>query len=236
MAVLQRPMPPVAVPVANLVPFGAQWSVAQSLSRTPPFSSTQLSGVFDTALGTSLASFLGGIPVVGGRQNLLLPPQADCVEVGPVTIVGGVRVQNFDVGYRPDGVRFVSDSKTLNDTKSVGKNFWNMVNDLGTEATTVHLRFPSAVVAFIVAIPMPCVSPRRTQMYHDTLSGMTGRDDIGAAPHKAEAIAFVLWDPTTGTVDSSFPPPPSQLRIERLSEQIEAAYVDRFAGTPPHRP
>jgi hypothetical protein len=236
LAILQRPMPLVAIPVATLKPFGTQWSLSESLSRTPPFSSTQLSGVFDEAVGASLASFLGGIPIVGGRQNVLLPPQADCVEVGPVTIVGGVRVQNFDVGYRPDGVRFVLDSKTLNDTKSVGKNFWNMVNDLGTEATTVHLRFPSAVVAFVVAIPVPCVSSRRTQMYHDTLRGMTGRDDIGAAPHKAEAIAFVTWDPTTGTVDPTFPAADSPLRLERLSEQIEAAYVNRFAGSPPHRP
>ncbi|MDP2935994.1 MAG: hypothetical protein Q8O86_05835, partial [Dehalococcoidia bacterium] len=72
------------------------------------------------------------------------------MEVGPVHIVGGVRPQNFDVGYRPDGVRFAFDSKTINDLDSVRKNWQNMVNDLATEATTVHSRFPYAVVAFMV--------------------------------------------------------------------------------------
>lgn len=229
-------MPPVVVAPAVLGPFGKRWAVTSSLSRTPPLSSTQLSGVFDDALGRSIAAFLGGIPIEPGRMNSLLPPSSDCVEVGPVTVVGGVRVQNFDVGYRPDGVRFVADSKTLNDSKSVGKNFWNMVNDLGTEATTVHLRFPSAVVSFVVAIPAPCLNPRRTQLYLDALAGITGRNDVGGPPHKAEAIAFVVWEPASGVVDPAFPPVGSSLRLDQLSIQIEQAYVDRFGGSPPHRP
>lgn len=28
-----------------------------------------------------------------------------------------------------------------------------MINDLGTEATTVHTRFPYAIVAFLVVVP-----------------------------------------------------------------------------------
>jgi len=51
------------------------------------------------------------------------------------------------VGYRPDGLRFAFDSKTLNDKKSIGKNWQNMINDLATEATTVHSRFPYASLA-----------------------------------------------------------------------------------------
>lgn len=66
------------------------------------------------------------------------------MEVGPTRVIGGIRPQNFDVAYRPDGVRFAYDSKTLNSRNSLGKNYQNMLNDLGTEAATVHIRFPSA--------------------------------------------------------------------------------------------
>ena len=52
------------------------------------------------------------------------------VEVGPVRVIGGVRPQNFDVGYRPDAIRFAFDSKSLNDRESIGKNWQNMINDL----------------------------------------------------------------------------------------------------------
>ena len=95
----------------------------------------------------------------------LTPSQPDCVEVSPVRIVGGVRPQNFYVGYRPDGVRFAFDSKTLNDSKSVGKNWQNMIHDLSTEAVTAHSRFPHAGVAFIVIVPEPCLGePQRSAM------------------------------------------------------------------------
>lgn len=67
---------------------------------------------------------LGGIPAVmpKSRMSLLPPSQYDeCIEVGDFRIVGGVRTPNFDIVYRPDGVRIAYDSKTLNDTKSIKK-------------------------------------------------------------------------------------------------------------------
>jgi hypothetical protein len=153
-------MPQVLVTAEQLMPFGTQWAQnGNALSRTPPYSSSQLGNIFDAAVGQALGVMLGGIPVMEpASATSLLPPATDCVEVGPVRIIGGVRPQNFDVGYRPDGIRFAFDSKTLNDTESVRKNYQNMINDLATEATTVHVRFPFAVVAFIVVIPVtvPC--------------------------------------------------------------------------------
>jgi len=50
--------------------------------------------------------------------------------LGKARIVGGIRPQNYDAAYRPDGPRVVYDSKTRNDRKSIGKNWQNMVNDL----------------------------------------------------------------------------------------------------------
>jgi hypothetical protein len=234
MATLGR-MPQVQVTDADLAPFGAQWAVnGRRLSRTAPHSSGQLGFVFDRALGNALAAMLGGIPVVKAAAGLL-PPMPDCVEVGPLQVVGGVRVQNYDVGYRPDGVRFLCDSKTLNDKKSVGKNSLNMINDLATEASTAHLRFPYAVVAFIVAFPEPCIEHARQVVMIETLERMTGRVGVSEPVHEAEAISFVLWDPATGAVNPGIPAPESPLRLERLSDQIEAAYRERYKGDPPHR-
>lgn len=115
-------MPPITISQVELARFGETWRAnGGSLSRTPPQSSSQLGNLFDEAVGNSLAVMLGGIPVVKPTATSLTAAIADCVEVGPVRIIGGVRPQNFDVGYRPDGVRFAFDSKTLNDSASLKK-------------------------------------------------------------------------------------------------------------------
>lgn len=108
-----KPMPSIVVTAQELLPFGQKWTSNQgSLSRTSPCSSTELGVLFDEKVGKALAVMLGDIPVVKPNKNSLVPSLSDCVEIGPCRIVGGIRPQNFDVGYRPDGVRFVYDTKT----------------------------------------------------------------------------------------------------------------------------
>lgn len=229
-------MPLVTVTQADLQPFGVRWTAnGQALSRTPPQSSGQLGDLFDSAVGTALGALLGNIPVVAPiSSNSLLPPAADCVEVGPVRIIGGVRPQNFDVGYRPDGVRFAFDSKTLNDLDSVRKNYQNMINDLATEATTVHTRFPYALVGFMVVVPAPClVDPQRSALT-GTLERLARRQSIDDPTHLAEAISLVIWEPSTGIINPNFPVPGSPLRIEQFSTRIQTAYYTRYQGLPPH--
>ncbi len=229
---LLAPMPQVVIPQADLVVYGQQW--VNSGNRLDRVSSGRLTRVIDNAVGTALAAMLGGIPIVTPNANALTPAASDVVEVGPVRVIGGVRPQNFDVGYRPDGIRFAFDSKTLNDTSSVGKNWQNMVNDLATEATTVHTRFPQAVVAFMVVIPTPCLTGLTQRSMIETLERLSRRTGIDQPHHLAEAISLVLWDPTTGTIAPNIPHPTSQIRIERFSELVEAAYVERYKGLPPH--
>jgi hypothetical protein len=228
-------MPPVSVSQADLALFGETWQRnGGSLSRTPPQSSSQLGNLFDDAVGKALAVMLGGISVVKPTATALTAAMTDCVEVGPVRVIGGVRPQNFDVGYRPDGVRFAFDSKTLNDAASVKKNWQNMVNDLATEATTVHSRFPHAVVAFMVIVPTPClVEPQRSAMI-ETLERLSRRVSVEAPDYMAEAISLVLWDPENGSLNENFPSSASPLRIEKFSGYVEAAYVSRYKGLPPH--
>ena len=177
---------------------------------------------------------LGGVSVVVPNSNALTPAQPDCVEVGPVRIIGGVRPQNFDVGYRPDGVRFAFDSKTLNDAKSVGKNWQNMVNDLATEATTVHSRFPHAVVAFLIAIPEPCLPEPQRSALVETLERLARRQRVEDATYMAEAISLVVWNPADGSIHPDIPTQNSPLRVEQFSRQVETPYVSRYKGLPPH--
>src|SRR5207245_5779689 len=168
-------------------------------------------------VGKALATMLGGITIVSPNLNSLIPPLSDCVEIGPVRVIGGVRPQNFDVGYRPDGVRFAFDSKTLNDRESVGKNWQNMINDLATEATTVHSRFPHAVVAFMVICPAPCVSSALRKATIETLERLARRSTVDGPLYMAEAISLVLWNPHNGSIHPIVPELASPLRIERFS-------------------
>ncbi len=228
-------MPPITIAQADLARFGSSWlHNGHRLSRTPPESSSELGELFDNAVGHALAAMLGNIPVVTPNRNALMPAQANCVEVGPVRIIGGVRPQNFDVGYRPDKVRFVFDSKTLNDADSIKKNWQNMVNDLATEATTVHSRFPHALVTFMVIVPKPCLMPAQQVALIQTLERLARRIAVDEPVYLAEAIALVAWNPDNGTIDTDIPDPDSPLRIEKFPNHTEAAYMSRYKGLPPH--
>lgn len=227
-----QPMPPIELPGARLTELAAHWDLAKAVL---PKKAGQVLGVLcDDAVGHCLATMLGGIPVLKPTgSTALLPPKPDCVEVGPARVIGGIRPQNFDVAYRPDGVRFAFDSKTLNTRASLSKNYQNMINDLGTEAATVHTRFPSAIVAFMVAVPAPCLGTHRKNLT-SALLRLSGRIFTAGDLHKAEVISFLVWNPATGTIDLSWPPSDSLLRLERFSEQVQRCYYDRFAGLPPH--
>ncbi len=232
-------MPALSIDCQVLAAFGNHWAKqvgkkkSAALSRSPPYSSGELGNLFDAAVGDALATMLGGIPIVKPGSKQLVASQTDCVEVGPVRVVGGVRPQNFDVGYRPDGLRFAFDSKTLNDKESIGKNWQNMINDLATEATTVHSRFPYAVVAFIVALPKPAIGSGLSAIL-GTLERLGGRRLVDEPEHRAEAISLVIWEPSTGLIDTALPDPASPLRVERFSEYVERSYIDRYKGLPPH--
>jgi len=236
---LQR-MPEIVIPRERLREWGAIWLAGDPSKKgdRPKYfvkkDGMDFGKVFDEQVGRSVAHLLGDIPMLSPNAREILPKETDCVEVGPVRVVGGVRPQNFDVGYRPDGVRFAFDSKTLNDAKSIQKNYQNMINDLGAEATTVHIRFPYAVVAFLVAFPEPALSTPQRDAMTETLERLSQRFSPEDAAHKAEAICLVIWDPETGDVSVKWPVATSPLRIGRFSQQIEDAYVARYKGLPPH--
>jgi len=225
-------MPPVTLDPNDLAQFGGKWSSGSNLNKKDAMDFGKL---FDRAVGTALATMLGGIPVVAPTNlSALIPPLPNCVEVGGTRIIGGVRPQNFDVCYRPDGVRFAFDSKTLNDAQSIGKNWQNMVNDLATEATTVHSRFPHAVVAFMVIVPAPSFTLARQRALVETLERLARRHGVDGPLYMAEAITLLVWNPANGMIEPGIPDVASPLRLERFSERTYEIYSVRYKGLPPH--
>lgn len=175
-------MPPITVSTETLLTWGERWSgTVGSRGATKPshrFDKKQgmdFGRLFDNAFGAALAQMLGNIPVVTPNANDLTPRERNCVEVGTTRVIGGIRPQNYDVAYRPDGPRVVFDSKTLNDRSSISKNWQNMINDLASEAATVHTRFPFCVVAFIVALPSTALREPQHRAIRSTLERLGSR-------------------------------------------------------------
>ena len=204
-----KPMPTIQVDTAKLKEWGQVWlgtvgsptkpkkkaDLPQpTVKRADRFDKKQgmdFGLVFDSAFGTALSKMLSNT-VLPPKANSLLPPAPDVVEVGTTRIVGGIRPQNYDAAYRPDGPRVVYDSKTLNDAKSIQKNWQNMINDLATEASTVHTRFPYCIVCFVVALPRPALKFGQEQALIRTLERLGSREDELDQHHLAEAISLVF--------------------------------------------
>ena len=239
-------MPEISIPQDRLAEWGAVWLGTQgsanvdgiprpkSPNRFDKKQGMEFGRVFDAAFGSALAAMLGGVSVVRPNANALTPSEPDCVEVGTTRVIGGIRPQNYDVAYRPDGPRVVFDSKTLNDASSIRKNWQNMINDLASEAATVHTRFPFCIVAFIVALPAPAVKPPQRRAIISTLERLGSRSDELDQHHLAEAISLVLWDPHSGDIEAEVPSRASTIHPYEMSKRIEAAYIDRYQHLPPH--
>jgi hypothetical protein len=242
MPALAETMPAIDISKEELKKWGQLWlgnKNPETQKGKEPFSfdrqqSVNFASFMDMAFAQALATALGGIPIVRPSTNSLRPAADDCVEIGAVRVIGGIRPQNYDVAYRPDGPRVVFDSKTLNEEKSVGKNWQNMINDLATEATTIHTRFPYAVVSFIVVVPKPALGPKQEFDMIRTLERLGSRKDVLDQAHLAEAISFIVWNPEIGEIDKNIPDLNSPLRIEAFSHNLFPHYLDRYKGLPPH--
>ncbi len=124
-----KPMPELDLPPRELAQRGQVWSGTAGSQRSDgqqpakhprrfDKAPRQAGGqgmefghVFDAAFGDALAEMLGGVPVVRPNANALTASAADCVEVGTARVIGGIRPQNYDAAYRPDGPRVVFDSR-----------------------------------------------------------------------------------------------------------------------------
>lgn len=232
MPALQK-MPEIVLDEKDLKNLGQNWN---PISKSLPKADGERAGkICDSNIAKSLARMLGDIEVKPPlNSKALIPPHEDCVELGHTTIIGGIRSQRFDICYRPDGIRFAYDNKSLNSKESVGKNYRNMINDLGTEAATVHSRFPFAVVSFVVIVPEPCLEEPHLTGLMSSLIRLNNRSSENDHAHKAEVISLVLWDPTTGKINKDYPTKDTGLHLSSYSEKIYENYFLRYRGMPPH--
>ena len=239
MALLQS-MPKILIRPDELQPWGQSWlKVSTQKKKDHANAFTKKDGMdfgklFNEKVGQALAAMLGEVTTCRPNKNHLDARGVDCVEIGECRVIGGIRPQNYDVCYRPDGPRFVFDGKTLNDADSVQKNYQNMINDLGTEATNVHTRFPYAIMAFMVVIPAPTLVTPQKESLTGCLERLSGRFSPIDNPHTAEVISLIVWDPRDGQILPDWPPQSSPLRIETFSDTIHRIYLDRYKGLPPH--
>ena len=241
-----RGMPGIHIAPNRLAEWGATWLGTEGSGNADGVRQTKgperfdkkqgiaFGRIFDRAFGAALATMLGDLRIVTPGTNALTPPDPHCVEVGTTRVIGGIRPQNYDVAYRPDGPRVVFDSKTLNDKSSINKNWQNMINDLASEAATVHTRFPFCIVAFIVVLPAPAVMERQRRAIISTLERLGSRKDELDQHHLAEAISLVLWDPARGKIDPNMPAESSPIHLTAMNQRVEAAYKDRYQHLPPH--
>lgn len=240
-----REMPQIRVEPDRLMEWGRVWHGSDGSrradgevpdkrpSRFDKGQAMEFGRVFDLAFGHALAGMLG-VEVETPSAASLVPAESNCVEVGPTRVIGGIRPQNYDVAYRPDGPRVVFDSKTLNDESSIRKNWQNMINDLASEAATVHTRFPYCVVAFIVVLPKPALPDAQRRAISATLIRLGSRKDELDQHHLAEAISLVIWDPTTGEIVPDESAGRSDINLDTMHLRLQRHYVDRYQHLPPH--
>jgi len=232
MPALQK-MPEIHLDEEELKQLGLRW---EPTSKSLPKADGEKAGkLCDSNIAKAMAKMLGDIEIKSPLSSkALIPPHEDCVELGSTTIIGGIRSQMFDICYRPDGVRIAYDNKSLNSKSSVGKNYRNMINDLGTEAATVHSRFPFAVVSFVVILPEPCLEEPHLTGLMSALVRLNNRSSENDHAHKAEVISLVLWDPTSGKINKNYPKKDTGLHLSSYSEKIYENYFLRYRGMAPH--
>ena len=159
----------------------------------------------------------------------------DRVVVGERDVSGALRIAKADLSeiHPLDGLRLAVEIKPIN--LAVGRAIWNRFGDIRTFAVNIHLKFPFAVVGGVLAVPTWEEKDRyRKSTRHliqravKRLVRAGGRRTEGDAPHLLEAIAVVVYDPDTGSLDPELPPKGSGLRWEEFISTLATTYDARF--------
>jgi len=116
---------------------------------------------------------------------------------------GGLGPKKVDVTYSDErhGLILAVSIKSIN-CPPFGKNLRNRFADLCTEAITLHMRFPYAVVCLLFAFPAQAdadVTPGRPistfRKAMKLLATIGGRNDHTDPAEKFEHVALMLYDP-----------------------------------------
>lgn len=160
-------------------------------------------------------------------------------EAGERNVSGALRVAQADVTelHPLDGLRLAIEIKPVN--LAVGRAIWNRFGDIRMFAVNLHLKFPFAVLGGVLAMPTyeesgtgDHVTRRQTvpliTRAVNRLSRAGGRRTEAEAPHLLEAVAVLVYDPDTASIDPAVPPPGSGLRWDEFIVILATAYDARF--------
>jgi hypothetical protein len=165
------------------------------------------------------------------------PPNIEAF-AGERNVAGALRVARADVSeaHELDGLRLAVEIKPIN--LAVGRAIWNRFGDIRAFAVNVHLKFPFAIVGGILVLPTwerkQADDEHHTSTLHlierlvRRLQRTRFRESEADAAHLLEAVAVLVYDPDTSTLDENLPPPGSGLRWEEYIETISALYEVRF--------
>jgi hypothetical protein len=158
---------------------------------------------------------------------------------GETTVGGGLRSVDADVSEftRIDGLRLAVEIKPIN--LAVGRAIWNRFGDIRTFAVNVHLKFPFAVVAGILTVPVFETGSTKTGMIRKSTTHLIqraekrlirsgNRENEGEAAHLLEAVGLVVFDPETRSLDPDIPSRESGLRWNDFIQRLASAYEGRF--------
>src|SRR5579883_915276 len=177
-------------------------------------------------------------------RNDLLRLRPDLrIRTGEHPVSGALRVVNADLSefHLLDGLRLAVEIKPVN--LAVGRAIWNRFGDIRTFGVNLHLKFPFAVIGGVLTFPtyeIGKVTKKRPDGRKPTehliqravkrITRAGGRETEGDAPHLLEAIGVVVYDPGTGKIHPTLPPPGSTLRWNEFVEGLARAYESRFEG------
>jgi hypothetical protein len=146
---------------------------------------------------------------------------------------GGLGPKKVDVAYADEqhGLLLAVSIKSIN-ASPYGKNLKNRFADLCTEAITLHMRFPYAVVCALFAFPTPAnediTEGRKVSTFRRAarlLATISGREEYTDPGEKFEHAAVMLFQP----LSENGPPPTVRLYdAATMQELTETQYFTQL--------
>jgi hypothetical protein len=154
---------------------------------------------YSEVLSSHLAQQCGAILARKGFRNVKPQPGGP----GERAFQGGLGPKKVDVSYADEqhGLLLALSIKSIN-FEPFGKNLKNRFADLCTEAITLHMRFPYAVVCALFAMPVTADRDVTVQRTMSTFrravrlfSTISGREEYTGPGEKFENVSMLLFQP-----------------------------------------
>ncbi len=170
------------------------------------------------------------------------------------TVFGGMKTKQIDVVVAKKGIGPVL-AVSVKGTFRAYRNLVNRMEEAIGDSTNLHIMYPGLVYGFLSLIRTNResegysandmgiaangnVSPQ-IQRYLAALNEMAGRKFVRNDYTRYEAVGLVLVENSNqliGTVNPTFPPPGSQLRVEPFFSRLFEVYDLRYPSRAEHMP